>query len=158
MAPQKNSAGLLAYRLRGGSVEVFLVHPGGPFWKNKDHGAWTIPKGEMDPNEESLAAACREFLEETGFPPSAPYLPLGTIRQKSGKQVRAWAFAGDFDPSQLVSNLIHIDWPPGSGKRIQIPEVDRGDYFGLEEARLRVNPAQIPLIFALQNHLEKKSE
>jgi predicted NUDIX family NTP pyrophosphohydrolase len=156
--PRKTSAGLLAYRWRQACLQVLLVHPGGPFWKNKDHGAWTIPKGELDVDEEPFVTACREFLEETGFEPAPPYLPLGTIRQKSGKEVRAWGFEGDFDVTKLVSNVIPIEWPPRSGRRVEIPEVDRGEYFGVEEAVLRVNPAQIPLISALQRQLEKKSE
>lgn len=158
MAGSKRSGGLLAYRMRDGQLEVLLVHPGGPFWSKKDHGAWTIPKGELDDSEDHLTAAQREFREETGFVPEGPYLPLGSIVQKSGKRVEAWGFAGDFDVTCLVSNRIDIEWPPRSSRRVSIPEVDRGEWFGVEEARLRINPAQIPLIFALQTALEKKSE
>jgi predicted NUDIX family NTP pyrophosphohydrolase len=158
MAGAKRSGGLLAYRIRNDALEVLLVHPGGPFWQKKDHGAWTIPKGELDEHEDHLTAARREFEEETGFIPDGPYLPLGSIVQKSGKRVEAWGFAGDFDVTLLVSNRIDIEWPPRSGRRVSIPEVDRGAYFGIEEAQLRINPAQIPLIFALRAALEKKSE
>jgi predicted NUDIX family NTP pyrophosphohydrolase len=158
MAGSKRSGGLLAYRRRDEAFEVLLVHPGGPFWKKKDHGAWTIPKGELDDAEDHLTAARREFEEETGFVPEGPYLPLGSVVQKSGKRVEAWGFEGDFDVTRLVSNRIDIEWPPRSGRRVSIPEVDRGEYFGVEEAMLRINPAQIPLIFALRAALEKKSE
>lgn len=144
--------------MRNGALEVLLVHPGGPFWSKKDHGAWTIPKGELDESEEPLAAARREFEEETGFVSEGPYLPLGAITQKSGKRVEAWGFAGEFDVARLASNRIEIEWPPRSGRTISIPEVDRGEYFPLEEAQLRMNPAQIPLIFALRAAIEKKSE
>jgi predicted NUDIX family NTP pyrophosphohydrolase len=156
--PAKQSGGLLAYRMRDGALEVMLVHPGGPFWKNKDAGAWTIPKGELDAEEDALSAACREFQEETGFAAEGPFLPLGHIVQKSGKRVEAWAFAGDFDVTALVSNHIDIEWPPRSGRKLSIPEVDRAQYFGAEEAQRRINVAQIPLIFALQAALEKNSE
>lgn len=158
MARSKASGGLLAYRTRNGVLEVLLVHPGGPFWSKKDHGAWTIPKGELDENEEHLAAARREFAEETGFTSEGPYLPLGNVVQKSGKRVEAWGFAGDFDLTRLVSNRIEIEWPPRSGRKMSIPEVDRGEYFPVEEAEKRINPAQIPFIFALRAALEKKSE
>src|SRR6185295_3956677 len=120
----KQSAGLLLFRERSGRLEVLLVHPGGPFWKNKDEGAWTIPKGEVCEGEELLACARREFQEETGIAPAGNFSALAPIRQKSGKIVHAWAFEGDCDPTKIQSNTITIEWPPRSGKRIQIPEVD----------------------------------
>lgn len=141
------SAGLLMYR-RGaaGAVEVFLVHPGGPFWAKKDRGAWGIPKGEVEEGEEMLATAVREFAEETGFRAEAPFLELGSIRQAGGKVVTAWAFAGDCDPAALRSNTCEVEWPPRSGRRIEIPEVDRGAWFGVEAARLFIREAQMPLV------------
>ena len=137
------------YRDIGGEAEVFLVHPGGPIWAKKDHGAWTIPKGEYDGEEEPLAAAQREFLEETGFVPSAPYVELGSVRQKSGKLVIAWAFAGDCDPAALISNTCKIEWRPRSGKRIEIPEIDKGRWFTLESARAYIRAEQVPFLDAL---------
>ncbi len=156
MARGKLSAGLVAYRFRAGSLEVLLVHPGGPFWARKDEGAWSIPKGELDGSEDALAAACREFREETGFEPQGPFIALGSARQKSGKVVHAWGFAGDFDPSELVSNTIEIEWPPRSGRRLTIPEVDRAAWLDPAGVEARLNPGQIPLIFALRAVLEKK--
>jgi predicted NUDIX family NTP pyrophosphohydrolase len=150
MKPAKRSAGLLMYRERQG-LEVFLVHPGGPFWAAKDRGAWTVPKGEYEPGEEALAAARREFQEETSFAAAGPFLELGTVRQKSGKTVTAWAFAGDCDPSQLVSNTCEIEWPPRSGKLLKIPEIDRGRWFGLEEARDWIRAEQVELLDMLQD-------
>jgi len=138
----KRSAGLLMYRQRPHGTEVFLVHPGGPFWANKDQGAWTIPKGEYDSGEEPLAAAQREFHEETGLLATAPFLELGSVLQKSGKIVIAWAFAGDIDPASLISNTCEIEWPPRSGKRIEIPEIDRGRWFSFDEARKFIRAEQ----------------
>jgi predicted NUDIX family NTP pyrophosphohydrolase len=131
----KRSAGLLFYRRRKGQLEVFLVHPGGPYFAKKDAGAWGIPKGEYDPDEDALDAARREFTEETGFIAEGNFLPLGEIRQKSGKLTSAWAVEGDCDPAQLVSNTCEIQWPPRSGRTIEIPEVDAGRWFTLAEAR-----------------------
>jgi predicted NUDIX family NTP pyrophosphohydrolase len=131
----KRSAGLLMYRSRQDETEVFLVHPGGPYWANKDQGAWTIPKGEYDDEEEPFAAARREFFEETGFTADGEFLSLGEVRQKSGKLVTAWAFVGDCDPAQLKSNTCEIEWPPKSGMRLQIPEIDRGSWFTMNDAR-----------------------
>ena len=131
----KRSAGLLMYRREQDEIEVFLVHPGGPYWANKDQGAWTIPKGEYDNEEEPFAAAQREFFEETGFTADGEFLSLGEVRQKSGKLVTAWAFLGDCDPTQLKSNTCEIEWPPKSGKRLQIPEIDRGRWFTMDVAR-----------------------
>jgi len=130
----KRSAGLIMYRKPKGEIEVFLVHPGGPFWANKDRGAWTLAKGEYSAEEEPLVAAQREFREETGFIPQAPFLDLGSIRQRSGKIVSAWAFEGDCVPDALISNTCEIEWPPRSGRRLEIPEIDRGRWFSMNEA------------------------
>lgn len=130
------SAGILLYRRAVDGLEVFLVHPGGPFWAKKD--AWSIPKGEYAPDEEPLDAARREFQEETGMAVDGDFLPLGAIRQPSGKQVTAWALEGDFDPSALVSNTCVVEWPPRSGRMITIPEADRGAWFSLEEAKKKI--------------------
>lgn len=142
----RRSAGLLLYRLRGGSPEVLLVHPGGPFWARKDLGAWTLPKGEPAPGEEPLEAARREFREETGFSPEGPFLPLPPVRQRGGKEVLAWAVAGDVDPSALRSITFSLEWPPRSGRRAEFPEVDRAAWFGIEAARERILPGQAPLL------------
>jgi predicted NUDIX family NTP pyrophosphohydrolase len=149
------SAGLLMYRLRDGKLQVLLAHPGGPYFKNKDDGAWTIPKGEVEPEEELLAAAEREFTEETGIAPTSPFLSLKSVKQKSGKIVHAWAFQGDCDPKALVSNTFLIEWPPRSGKRIEIPEVDRADFFDVATARQKINPAQIAFINELEAKIDK---
>jgi predicted NUDIX family NTP pyrophosphohydrolase len=154
----KRSAGLLVYRRssldsspnsgfdssldRDGGLEVFLVHPGGPFWAKKDHGAWSIPKGEYEETEPPLEAALREFREETGFAVTGDFLELGTIRQAGGKLVTAWACAGNFDPAHLVSNECEIEWPPRTGRLIQIPEVDRGAWFPIAAARIRIFTSQ----------------
>jgi len=146
----KKSAGLLMYRRTGaGALQVLLAHPGGPFWHAKDEGAWTLPKGEYEASEEALAAARREFAEETGFAATAPFIPLGEIVQKSGKRIAAWAFAGDCDPAQLRSNTFEIEWPPRSGRRQSYPEIDRLGWFGLDEARRKMNPAQCALLLRL---------
>ena len=142
----KQSAGLLMYRLRGEKLQVFLVHPGGPFWVNKDAGAWTIPKGEVSDGEEALAAARREFSEETGFSADGPFLELGAVKQGSGKIVTAWAFAGDGEPADLKSNHCSIEWPPRSGRRMDIPEVDRGDWFEVARARVQILSSQLPFL------------
>jgi predicted NUDIX family NTP pyrophosphohydrolase len=146
--PSKRSAGLLMYRRRKDQIEVFLVHPGGPFWAHKDHGAWTLPKGEYEGDEDPLAAAQREFREETGFTSSGPFIPLGSVRQKSGKIVTAWAFEGDCDPDHLISNTCFVEWPPRSGKRLEIPEVDRGQWFALTEAHNSIREEQRTLLEA----------
>ena len=146
----KRSAGLLMFRRREGGLEVFLVHPGGPFWAKKDEGAWSIPKGEMAEGEDALAAARREFEEETGVRPEGRFLELGTIRQASGKLVTAWAVEGDVDAEKLVSNLCEIEWPPRSGKRMEIPEVDRGAWFGMDAAGKKILKLQAPLVEALE--------
>ncbi len=142
----KVSAGLLMFRRGTDGVEVFLVHPGGPFWAKKDRGAWGIPKGEVEVGEETLATAVREFGEETGFGSRGPYLELGSVRQAGGKVVTAWGFEGDCDPAELRSNVCEVEWPPRSGRRMEIPEVDRGAWFGVEEAMEWMREAQRPLV------------
>lgn len=141
------------YRRQHGELEVFLVHPGGPFFANKDLEAWTIPKGEYVDGEHPLEAAKREFQEETGFPVSDPFLYLGSIKQAGGKIVSAWAFEGDCDPATLISNHCEIEWPPRSGRIITIPEIDRGAWFPIDEARRRIKPTQIPLLDRLLQEL-----
>ncbi len=138
----KRSAGLLMYR-RKKELEVFLVHPGGPFWAEKDLGAWSIPKGEYEVDEEPLAAARREFEEETGFSAAGSFIELGELKQPSGKIVSAWAFEGDFDANDLRSNTFEMEWPPRSGQKMEFPEVDRGSWYSVEEARRRLTPSQI---------------
>ena len=138
------SAGLLMFR-RNPELQVLLAHPGGPFWKNKDEGAWTIPKGLLD-GQEPLEAAQREFQEETGFTAIGPFIDLGTITQKSGKVVHAWAFEGDADPALIKSNEIEIEYPPNTGRNLTIPEVDRCEWFSPEEAKKKINPAQRKLV------------
>jgi predicted NUDIX family NTP pyrophosphohydrolase len=130
------------FRREGGGVEVLLAHPGGPFWQRKDAGAWSLPKGEYEDPEEPLAAALREWAEETGFPAQPPFLPLGDVAQKSGKRVTAWAFEGACDPKDLSCNTFEMEWPPKSGRRRSFPEIDRVQWFALDEARVRINPAQ----------------
>ncbi len=134
------------YRKREDELEVLLVHPGGPLWEKKDQGVWTVPKGEYEEDEEPLAAAQREFFEETGFIASGDFIELGSVRQKSGKVVIGWAFEGDCDPAQLVSNTCEIEWPPKSKKRLEIPEIDRGCWFPLSTARQFIRLEQVPLL------------
>jgi predicted NUDIX family NTP pyrophosphohydrolase len=138
------------------AYKVFLVHPGGPYWSKKDEGAWTLPKGEYEDGEEPLAAAQREFQEETGFIASTPFLELGSVRQKSGKVVVAWAFEGDCDPAKLVSNTCEVEWPPRSKKRILIPEVDRGAWFSPTDAAILIREAQRPLLLRLERQLRDR--
>jgi predicted NUDIX family NTP pyrophosphohydrolase len=155
----KKSAGLLLYRQSsGGDLEVLLVHPGGPFWRNKDEGAWTIPKGEFDDEEEPLAAAKREFEEELGaVPPQGEYLALGPIKQKGGKTVFAWSAEGDFDPAELKSNTFECEWPPRSGRTDQFPEVDRAEWLSPEMAKRKILAAQAPLIEELLELLHART-
>ncbi|MEI9978274.1 MAG: NUDIX domain-containing protein [Edaphobacter sp.] len=138
----KRSAGLLMFRTFNDQLEVFLVHPGGPLWAKKDKGAWTIPKGEYERGENPLVAARREFEEETGFQAISEFIDLGSIKQKSGKVVNAWAFEGDCDPTKLTSNTCAIEWPPRSGHRLEIPEVDRGRWFSMSEAEEYIREEQ----------------
>lgn len=133
------------YRRKSG-LEVFLVHPGGPFWAKKDAASWTIPKGQYEDDEPALEAAKREFTEETGFVADGNFLELGVIKQPSGKLVSAWAFEGDCEPSQLVSNFCKVEWPPRSGRLIDCPEVDRGEWFPIPEAKKRISIGQVPLL------------
>jgi len=143
----KTSAGLLLYRVtRAGGLEVLLVHPGGPLFAKKDLGHWTVPKGEIDAGEELLAAAHRELAEETGFTAAGPALELGTVKQKNGKIVHAWAVRGDADVTRLVSNEFELEWPPKSGRVRSFPEVDRAEWFALDEARRRIKAAQEPFL------------
>jgi predicted NUDIX family NTP pyrophosphohydrolase len=142
----KRSAGLLLYRRRVEALEVFLVHPGGPFWAKKDLGAWTIPKGEYAEGEEPLDAARREFMEETGFATPSNAVALGEVKQAGGKIVVAWAAEGDCDPDRLASNACSIEWPPRSGKMMEIPEIDRGAWFTSEAAREHILKSQQPFL------------
>lgn len=155
----KKSAGLLMYRRgRPAGLQVLLAHPGGPFWRTKDDGAWTLPKGEYDDTEEPLAAARREFTEETGFDSAPPFLPLGEISQKSGKRILAWAFEGDCDPALLRCNTFDMEWPPRSGRRQSYPEVDRIEWFTLDEAGRKMNTAQAALLARLRDAVSTQPE
>ena len=140
------SAGLLMYRHRHGSLEVLLAHPGGPLFAKKDDGHWTIPKGEPDGEEDLLATAKREFLEETGFEPGGPFVPLKPIKQKGGKIVHAWAFEGDCDPACMKSNTFVMEWPLHSGRQAEFPEMDRVQFFPVDEAKRKIKDTQGPLI------------
>jgi predicted NUDIX family NTP pyrophosphohydrolase len=151
--PRKLSAGLLMYRGSLSSPEVFLVHPGGPYWAKKDEGAWSLPKGEYASGDDALAAAQREFEEETGFETQGPFTELTAIRQPSGKTIRAWAFEGDCDPAALKSNTFSMEWPPRSGRRQEFPEVDRAAWFNLEEAKRRISPGQVGFLSELATRL-----
>jgi predicted NUDIX family NTP pyrophosphohydrolase len=142
----KLSAGILVYRPGVAGHEVFLVHPGGPFWRTRDLGAWSIPKGEVTAGEDPLEAARRELAEETGFTAAPPWLPLAPVRQPGGKKVLAWAAAGDFDATAIVSNTFSMEWPPRSGRQQSFPEVDRGAWYSLPEARRRILAGQVPLL------------
>jgi len=152
----KRSAGLLMYRSHKGQLEVFLVHPGGPFWAKKDLGAWSISKGEYVEGEAPLEAARREFEEETGFAAQGDFLELGAVQQAGGKVVSAWAFEGDCDPSKLISNRCEIEWPPRSGRKIEIPEVDRGGWFSIAEAKERILKSQAPFLDRLSRLLSPR--
>lgn len=151
----KQSAGLLLYRYSNQMLEVLLVHPGGPFWKNKEAGAWSVPKGEFDATEDGLAAAIREAKEETGCLFSGNFRPLSPIKQKNGKTVYAWALQADFDTATLTSNTFPLEWPPKSGKIIEVPEVDRAEWFNSEEAKEKINSAQRALIEQLVKWCER---
>lgn len=140
------SAGLLMYRIQDGKLQVLLAHPGGPFFQNKDDGAWTIPKGEIEAGEDLLEAAKREFEEETGIKPSGPFIELTPIKQKGGKIVHAWAFQGDCDPSAVASNTFTMEWPPKSGRQMEFPEMDRAEFFDVATAGQKIKAAQMPLV------------
>ncbi len=142
----KKSAGILLYRFISNEIQFFLVHPGGPFWKNKDAGVWSIPKGEFENSEDGLAAAKREFKEETGSEIDGNFIALTPVKQKGGKLVYAWAVKGDIDADNLTSNSFKIQWPPKSGKWIDVPEVDKSGWFSVAEAKQRLISGQIPLI------------
>jgi predicted NUDIX family NTP pyrophosphohydrolase len=147
------SAGLLLYRRTGHQLEVLLAHPGGPFWEHRDVGAWGLPKGLVAENEELLAAACREFEEETGVHPTGPFLSLGSVRQKAGKLIYAWACEGDADPARFTTNLMRTESPRGTGRRLRFPEVDRCAWFNPQAAREKLNPAQAAFIDRLESQL-----
>ncbi len=151
----KKSAGLLLYRRRQGKLEVFLVHPGGPFWAQKDQGAWSIPKGEHGDDEDPLDAARREFNEETGFKASGPFQSLTPLKQKSGKLVQAFACKGEANPEKLQSNTFSLEWPPHSGQHQEFPEVDRAAWFPLEEAKEKIHPGQKDFLDELAQLLEE---
>ena len=142
----KLSAGILLFRNPAEILQVFLVHPGGPFWKNKDAGAWSIPKGEYAETEDPLEAAQREFQEETGFQAHAPFLPLGQIKQAGGKLVSAWASEGDLSPGEIRSNTFTLEWPPKSGRRQEFPEIDRAAWFTIEDAKQHILKGQIEFV------------
>ncbi len=144
------SAGLLMYRIKDGSIQVLLAHPGGPYFVNKDDGAWTIPKGEPDADEDLLATAQREFEEETSIKPTSPFISLKPIQQKGGKIVPAWAFKGDCDPAAIKSNTFTMEWPPKSGRQMEFPEIDRAEFFDLATARKKIKAGQDALIEELE--------
>jgi predicted NUDIX family NTP pyrophosphohydrolase len=146
----RTSAGLLMYRIKDGVLQVLLAHPGGPFYRNKDSGAWSIPKGEPDPDEELLVTARREFEEETGVKPIGRFVPLRPIKQKGGKIVHAWAFEGDCDPAAIESNTFLMEWPPKSGRQVEFPEIDRAAFFDLGMARRKIKAGQDALIDELE--------
>jgi predicted NUDIX family NTP pyrophosphohydrolase len=156
----KLSAGLLLYRIEDGTISVLLVHPGGPFWKNKDEHAWSIPKGEYEPDEDPEAAATREFTEELGLPvPAGPRIELGTVRQTGGKQVRAWAIrADDVSVETIESNRFEMEWPPKSGRITEFPEVDRAEWMTVPEATPRLVSAQAEFLTRLVTRLESKND
>jgi predicted NUDIX family NTP pyrophosphohydrolase len=146
----KQSAGILLYRMTDNQPQVFLVHPGGPFFRKKDEGAWSIPKGEYIDGEDPLAAAQREFEEETGQTISGNFVKLQPVKQKSGKIVQAWAIEGDIDHNAIISNLFEIEWPPKSGKRVSFPEIDRAGWFTIDIAKQKIIPGQLGLIEELE--------
>ena len=154
----QRTAGILLHRLSGATPELFLVHPGGPFWKNKDDGSWTIPKGLVEPGEEPLAAAQREFTEETGFVADGPFVELGAFKQPGGKIVLAWAAMGTADPATLRSNPFTMEWPPRSGRQQEFPEVDRAGWFTPDEARRKILKGQIGIIDALLGNVTNRRQ
>lgn len=154
---KKNSAGILLHRLRGSGIEVFLVHPGGPFWATKDAGAWSIPKGEFEAGEDPLEAAKREFKEETGFAVAGNFIELTPVKQPGGKVVYAWAVMGDCEADSIKSNTFSLEWPPRSGKRKEFPEVDRAGWFTPEVAREKILKGQLVLLEELKRKIENNS-
>ncbi len=154
---KKNSAGILLHRLRGSGIEVFLVHPGGPFWATKDAGAWSIPKGEFEAGEDPLEAAKREFKEETGFAVEGNFIELTPVKQPGGKVVYAWAVMGDCEAESIKSNTFSLEWPPRSGKRKEFPEVDRAGWFTPEVAREKILKGQLVLLEELKRKIENNS-
>jgi predicted NUDIX family NTP pyrophosphohydrolase len=154
----KRSAGLLLYRIRKGAMEVFLAHPGGPYWANKDLGVWSIPKGEIDEGEDPLEAARREFEEETGFCPEGVFRELTPVRQRSGKIVHAWAVEGDCDPAAIRSNTFSMEWPPRSGRQQEFPEVDRAGWFAVDCAKEKILEGQRGLLDELRRLVGKGAE
>jgi predicted NUDIX family NTP pyrophosphohydrolase len=152
----KTSAGILLFRRRPQGLQVLFVHPGGPLWTNKDEGFWGIPKGQIEPGEDPFAAAQREFAEETGFRPPGPFIALAPVKLRSGKIVHAWACECNFNPADLNSNAFTMEWPPHSGKLAQFPEVDRGEWFSIEEARLKTSPGQMELVAELARTIKAK--
>ncbi|MEO6818666.1 MAG: NUDIX domain-containing protein [Ginsengibacter sp.] len=150
----KISTGILLFRYQNKQPQVLLVHPGGPFWANKDAGAWSVPKGEPDENEDRLDAAIREMEEETGFKPGGPFIELKPVKQKSGKIIFAFATQNDFEIKNLLSNNCFVEWPPHSGKKLEIPEVDRAAWFYFHEAKEKIVKGQAPLLFELEQKLE----
>jgi predicted NUDIX family NTP pyrophosphohydrolase len=145
------------YRIRHGTLEVLLVHPGGPYWNNKDEGVWSIPKGEPAPDEDLFDVAQREFHEELGFQPTGDFVQLTPVKQRAGKVVHAWAFEGDCDPAVIKSNTFTMEWPPKSGQQMAFPEVDQAEFFDMETARRKINAAQIGLLEELVQRLCNES-
>jgi predicted NUDIX family NTP pyrophosphohydrolase len=152
------SAGLLMFRIKGGQIEVLLAHPGGPFFRNKDDGAWSIPKGEPDAGEDLLVTAQREFEEETGFRPDGIFRELAPVRQRSGKIVHAWAVQGDCDPAAIQSNTFTLEWPPRSGRQQEIPEVDRGGWFAVDLAKEKILEGQRGLLAQVELLLQEEGK
>jgi len=156
--PQQLSAGILLFRRTDGDIQVLLTHPGGPFWRNKDAGAWMIPKGAIEEGETALEAAMREYQEELGSPLTAIPFRLCTIRQKAGKIVEAFAAEGDFDPATLSSLEFEMEWPPRSGELARFPEIDRAEWMVLSEARERILPSQLPILDAMEEQLKSGND
>jgi predicted NUDIX family NTP pyrophosphohydrolase len=154
MAIIKTSAGILAYQRKNNEIQFLLVHPGGPFWKNKDENIWSIPKGQTHDGEDLLETAKREFEEETSFKISETFIELGSVTQKSGKVVYAWACEASLDVSKIKSNTCFVEWPPRSGTQLEIPEIDRGGYFNLETAKRKMQESQIPFLDRLLSQMQ----
>jgi predicted NUDIX family NTP pyrophosphohydrolase len=155
---RETSAGILLFRIRGDVPEVFLVHPGGPYWRNKDAGAWSIPKGTLEEGDDELTAAKREFQEETGSPIDGEFIALAPLKQAGGKVVHAWAVEGEIDPSSITSNVFSMEWPPRSGRKQAFPEVDRGAWFTLAAAREKILPGQRGFLDQLQDRTRPARE